>query len=223
MPLGGLPRRPTWDAQKNQDKLAVTLTSSNVYTSLSRKSRLTLRPEGTKGSVKIAETPTWQASNRRASVGSCQEHLETPLMSSGRWSRPPLLPRWLSPPPDALLMCATAVHSLLPPDVTFYYPLHCFTKVYILPFFLCCHFSYFIFYFYFNSMAGSYAALVSPFCLLGPHRATRNEGLSLCIDFWLSRHWPGGSVLWCNALDVAVGIRVAVLILPLGSCDTWGC
>lgn len=54
--------------------------------------------------MKIAERPTCQASNRREAVGSCQEYLETPIMSSGRWSRLPLLPPRLSPPLDALLM-----------------------------------------------------------------------------------------------------------------------
>lgn len=131
--------------------------------------------------MKIAERPTCQASNRREAVGSCQEYLETPIMSSGRWSRLPLLPPRLSPPLDALLMSCYC--SPLTPVSLFITPCTALLRFIHFIFFLCGRFSYFIFYFYFNSMAGSYAALVSPFCLFVPRRATRNEGLSLYIDF----------------------------------------
>lgn len=90
--MPGVPGKPrvgsTWGLfgrHRSSDKLALTLTSSNVYSSLSMELSVSLHPEGTKSFVKTAGGPICQALNHREWVSSCQEHLETPLMSSGRW------------------------------------------------------------------------------------------------------------------------------------------
>lgn len=72
-------------------------------------------PEDTKTFVKTAERPMCPALNHRELVGFCQEHLETPWMSFVRWPRSLLLPPFLSPLLNALVIYVTAICSALHP------------------------------------------------------------------------------------------------------------
>lgn len=118
------------------------------------------------------------------SVGFCQEHLETPLMSSARCPHTFLLPTFLSPLLNALLIYVTVIHSTPLPYFTFYYPLHDFIQVYILHYVLCCHFSYFIFDFDFNSAPGSCVATVSLSSFALPEPRCFTAYCLLTPEFW---------------------------------------
>lgn len=93
------------------------------------------------------------------------KHKASLLMSSTRW---PSSPSSLSLPPLPNAFMIYAAAACLPPPsyFTFYYPLRCFTQVYILHYVLYCHFPYFIFDFSSKLTAGSCLASPSPCPLL---------------------------------------------------------
>ena len=128
-----------------------------------------------------------------------------------------LLPAFLSPLLNALVIYVTAIQSPPPPYFTFYYPVRCFIQVYILHYVPCCHFPYFIFDFHSNSAAGgSVATAVSLPTSQGPSVVPKTR-VFYSISTSYSRHWQGGSSLWHSTLDVRVGTWVPASVLsPCG-------
>lgn len=143
----------------------------------------------------------------------------------------------LSPPLNAPVTDVAAINSPPPSDFTFYYPLHCFTQVYVFHYVLCCHFSYFIFESYSNSAAGSCVAIFpppsscSPSVLLEPGVFYWLPILKTLARRWCSvmqcHHWGwGGAGIWflhwfCQSVPVTFGSIQLAFELILSQMKKW--